>query len=117
MTIAKDLTPSARGEFEITDVNRTYLARGRLSVTHLNRGFAWLDTGTHDTLLEASHFVQTLEHRQGLKIACPEEIAWRLGWLDDDGLRQCAHRLGSSSYADYLRSIVSEDRVLPPGVG
>jgi glucose-1-phosphate thymidylyltransferase len=108
LEIAKQLRPSARGELEITDVNRIYLQRGKLAVTHLNRGFAWLDTGTHDTLLEASHFVQTLENRQGLKIACPEEIAWRMEWLDDRQLVECAGKLGSSAYAQYLRELVRE---------
>ena len=108
LEIAKKLQPSARGELEITDVNRTYLQRGKLAVTLLNRGFAWLDTGTHDTLLEASHFVQTLEHRQGLKIACPEEIAWRMMWLDDRQLRKCADKLGSGAYAEYLRELARE---------
>ena len=84
------MKPSARGELEITDVNRAYLERGALDVRRMARGMAWLDTGTHDSLLEAAHFIQTLEKRQGLKVGCPEEIAWRLGWIDD--ARACQAR-------------------------
>jgi glucose-1-phosphate thymidylyltransferase len=104
--MARDLRPSARGELEITDLNRQYLTRGQLTVERLDRGFAWLDAGTHDSLLEAAAFVQTLERRQGLKLACPEEVAWQQGWLDREGVLACAHRLGSSPYAQYLRRIV-----------
>ena len=106
--ITKNLKPSPRGELEITDVNKAYLARGKLSVTRFSRGIAWLDTGTHESLLEASHFVQTLEHRQSLKIACPEEVAWRMGWLDNAGLERCIKGLGSSGYARYLQEILQE---------
>jgi glucose-1-phosphate thymidylyltransferase len=108
VTIARDLVPSARGEIEITDLNRQYLDRGRLDVKSMGRGMAWLDTGTHESLLEASQFVQTIEHRQGLKIACPEEVAWRLGWIDDDALAQTAEKIGQSSYGDYLFELLRE---------
>jgi len=104
--IAKSLAPSARGELEITDVNNRYLAQGRLNVQRLARGTAWLDTGTHDSLLEAAHFVQTLEKRQGLKIGCPEEVAWRLGWIDDAALERLAAPLKKSGYGDYLLSLL-----------
>jgi glucose-1-phosphate thymidylyltransferase len=103
--IAANIAPSARGELEITDVNRVYLERGALQVEVMGRGYAWLDTGTPDSLLEAAEFVGTLERRQGTKIACPEEIAWRNGFIDDVGLEQAAARLGKGRYADYLRSL------------
>jgi glucose-1-phosphate thymidylyltransferase len=103
--IAANIRPSARGEYEITDVNREYLRRGELNVTTMGRGFAWLDTGTPDSLLDAGEFVATLERRQGMKIACPEEIAWRQGFIDDIGLERAAARLGKSDYADYLRRL------------
>ena len=103
--IAANIKPSARGEFEITDVNRAYLEAGTLGVKVMGRGFAWLDTGTPDSLLEASEFVATLERRQGMKIACPEEIAWRGGFIDDSGLDACIARLGKSDYAAYLSSL------------
>jgi glucose-1-phosphate thymidylyltransferase len=103
--IASKLKPSARGELEITDVNQAYLERGQLNVELMGRGYAWLDTGTPDSLLEASEFVGTLERRQGTKIACPEEIAWRNGFIDDSGLLKAADALGSGAYADYLRSL------------
>jgi glucose-1-phosphate thymidylyltransferase len=106
--IAKELVPSARGELEITELNMQYLAKGRLDVKHMGRGMAWLDTGTHESLLEASHFVQTIEHRQGLKIACPEEVAWRLRWIDDEALARIANEIGASSYADYLIDLVND---------
>lgn len=106
--IASQLRPSARGEIEITDLNMQYLAQGRLDVKHMGRGMAWLDTGTHEALLEASHFVQTIEHRQGLKIACPEEVAWRLGWIDDIALARIAREIGRSSYAEYLVELVRD---------
>jgi glucose-1-phosphate thymidylyltransferase len=108
IAIAKSVRPSARGEFEITDVNNAYLAQGKLSVEVLGRGVAWLDTGTHASMLEASTFVETIESRQGLKIACPEEIAFRLGYIDAADLERIAGRLGASSYAKYLRDIVAE---------
>ena len=101
-SIAKSLKPSARGELEITDLNRVYLARGTLEVQMMTRGMAWLDTGTYDSLLEAAHFIQTLEKRQGLKVGSPEEIAWRQGWIDDEQLRKLAEPLKKSGYGDYL---------------
>ena len=100
--IAADLKPSPRGELEITDVNRIYLEQGRLNVTRMGRGFAWLDTGTPDSLTEASSFVQALEHRQGFKIACPEEIAFEKGWIDAQQLRDLGKALGKSTYGQYL---------------
>jgi glucose-1-phosphate thymidylyltransferase len=106
--IAKSLKPSARGELEITDVNSRYLADGRLNVKRMARGTAWLDTGTHDSLLEAAHFIQTLEKRQGLKVGCPEEVAWRLGWIDDSKLEALAGRLKKSGYGDYLLGLLEQ---------
>jgi glucose-1-phosphate thymidylyltransferase len=104
--IARSIKPSNRGELEITDVNRFYLERGDLHVTRLGRGYAWLDTGTHESLHEASAFVRTIEHRTGIKIACPEEVAFELGWLDSDALLARAAALGKTGYADYLRRCV-----------
>jgi len=100
--IARKITPSERGELEITDVNNAYLQRGKLHVSLLGRGFAWLDTGTHDSLMEASHFVQTIEARQGLKVACLEEIAYRQGWIDNDQLRNLGEALEKTNYGLYL---------------
>jgi glucose-1-phosphate thymidylyltransferase len=106
--IAKSLKPSARGELEITDVNRAYLEQGTLKVHRMARGMAWLDTGTHDSLLEAAHFIQTLEKRQGLKVGCPEEVAWRLGWIDDGKLAKLAEPLAKSPYGRYLESLLEQ---------
>tara|TARA_R110002167_G_scaffold24330_8_gene85742 strand:- start:731 stop:1603 length:873 start_codon:yes stop_codon:yes gene_type:complete len=108
--IAKSIKPSARGEFEITCVNNAYLDRGDLSVELLGRGFAWLDTGTHDSLLEASSFVQTIEHRQGFKIACLEEIAFNNGWLSSEQIRELAKPLMKNNYGQYLMELIKHDR-------
>lgn len=105
---ARNLKPSARGELEITDLNRIYLERGQLDVQLMGRGDAWLDTGTHDSLLEASQFIQTLEKRQGLKICCPEEICWRNGWIDQAQLEAIAKPLAKSGYGQYLLQILNE---------
>ena len=107
VAVAESLVPSPRGELEITDVNRYYLRKGRLEVVFLGRGIAWLDTGTHDTLLQASQFVQTIEHRQGLKIACPEEVAWRMGWISESDLIRLAEGT-SPAYRDYLAGLLEE---------
>lgn len=106
--IARDLRPSPRGEFEITDVNREYLRRGALRMEILGRGTAWLDTGTHESLLAASSFIQTVEERQGLKIACPEEIAFRQGWIREEQLRALAQSLGASQYGKYLLEVAAD---------
>lgn len=106
--LAKSLKPSARGELEITDLNRLYLEAGRLDVQVLGRGDAWLDTGTCDSLLEAGEFIHTLEKRQGLKICCPEEIAWRQGWIEDAQLLALAEPLGKSGYGLYLKRLLKE---------
>jgi glucose-1-phosphate thymidylyltransferase len=106
--IAKSIKPSARGELEITDVNRCYLEQNTLSVELMGRGMAWLDTGTHESLLDASQFIQTIEKRQGLKIACLEEIAWRNGWIDDDKLRQLMKPLLKSEYGNYLMRLLEK---------
>jgi glucose-1-phosphate thymidylyltransferase len=107
--IAKSLRPSARGELEITDINRHYLERGRLKIVKLGRGFAWLDTGTPDSLIDAANFVRSLERRQGLKIACPEEIAYQLGYIDAERLASEAHRLKASAYGQYLSRVLAEN--------
>ena len=104
--IAKAIQPSPRGELEITDVNKTYLQQGNLSVEMMGRGTAWLDTGTHDSLMEAGQFVQTMEHRQGLKIACPEEVSWHMGWIDENQVRDLAKPLLKSGYGKYLLDIL-----------
>jgi glucose-1-phosphate thymidylyltransferase len=106
--VAASVRPSARGELEITDVNRWYFERGRLNAEVLGRGYAWLDTGTHDSLLEASQFIATLEHRQGLKVACLEEIAYRAGWIDAAALERLAASMSRSSYAEYLKKIAKD---------
>jgi glucose-1-phosphate thymidylyltransferase len=108
--VAKSIKPSARGELEITDVNNVYLQRGALDVQIMARGMAWLDTGTHDSLLEAAHFIQTLEKRQGLKVGCPEEIAWRMQWIDDAQLEALAAPLAKSGYGLYLRELLEAGR-------
>ena len=105
--MAKSLKPSPRGELEITDINRLYLKQGELDVRRLARGTAWLDTGTPDALLEAAHFIQTLEKRQGMKLGCPEEVAWRMGWIDDAALERLAAPLQKSGYGEYLMDILA----------
>ena len=107
--IARTMKPSPRGELEITDVNRVYLERNQLDVQVMGRGDAWLDTGTHDSLLEAGQFIQSLEKRQGLKICCPEEIAWRNGWIDDTQLERLAAPLAKSGYGRYLLDLKNEE--------
>ncbi len=108
VSVAEGIKPSPRGELEITDVNRWYLEKEQLHTEVLGRGTAWLDTGTHESLLEASNFIQTIEHRQGLKISCPEEIAYRLGYIDRDQLEALAAKIGKSTYGQYLKRMVTE---------
>jgi glucose-1-phosphate thymidylyltransferase len=105
--LAESLRPSPRGELEITDLNRLYLEQGTLSVEKLGRGFAWLDTGTHESLLQASNFVQTVEERQGLKISCPEEIAYRMGWVEKEQIERIARPLSKNGYGQYLLNMIS----------
>ncbi|MEI6409412.1 MAG: glucose-1-phosphate thymidylyltransferase RfbA [Bacteroidota bacterium] len=104
--IAKNLKPSARGEYEITDINRIYLNLGHLKVQAMGRGYAWLDTGTHESLMQAGQFVQAIEERQGLKIGCIEEIAWEMGFIDDEGLEKLGHRFIKSGYGQYLLNLL-----------
>jgi glucose-1-phosphate thymidylyltransferase len=106
VNVAKNIQPSARGELEITDVNKVYLERGELNVELLGRGYAWLDTGTHESLLAAANFMQVVEQRQGLKISCPEEIAWRMGYIDDEQLAQLAAPLAKNGYGQYLQELL-----------
>jgi glucose-1-phosphate thymidylyltransferase len=106
--IASSIKPSARGELEITDVNRAYLEKSELSVEIMGRGFAWLDTGTHDSLLDAAGFIATLQKRQGLMVACPEEIAYRQGWISAETVQKVANQLSKNSYGQYLRKILNE---------
>ncbi|ABI57659.1 glucose-1-phosphate thymidylyltransferase RfbA [Alkalilimnicola ehrlichii MLHE-1] len=106
--MAKDLKPSARGELEITDLNIAYMNAGKLDVAIMGRGYAWLDTGTHDSLLDASQFIATLEHRQGLKVACPEEIAYRRGWITAETLEGLAQPLLKNGYGQYLRRVLQD---------
>jgi glucose-1-phosphate thymidylyltransferase len=110
LDIAREIKPSARGELEITDINKGYLALGKLSAVKLGRGAAWLDTGTHDSLLEAAQFVSVIERRQGMKISCPEEIAWRMGYIDDTQLERLAGKYNHSHYGQYLRDLLDERR-------
>ena len=107
--ITKEIKPSARGELEITDINREYLRRGWLNVARLGRGIAWLDTGTHESLLEASHFIYTIEQRQGMKVACLEEVAFRKGFIDKAGMERLIERVPNSSYKEYLRRVEREE--------
>lgn len=104
--LAHQVRPSARGELEITDLNRLYMEMGALHVERMGRGYAWLDTGTHDSLLEASEFVRTIQHRQGMQIACPEEIAWSQGWISDKAMRERAEMFNKTSYGRYLSSLL-----------
>jgi glucose-1-phosphate thymidylyltransferase len=117
LDIAATLAPSPRGELEITDVNLEYLRRGTLRVETLGRGIAWLDTGTHDALLQASTFIQAIEERQGLKVACPEEVAYRMGYISADDVLRAAKGMAKNQYGDYLKRMVEEDRATVPSAG
>jgi glucose-1-phosphate thymidylyltransferase len=108
--LASSIKPSARGELEITDLNRLYLQQGRLRVEKLGRGVAWLDTGTPESLLQASNFIQTIQVRQGLQVACPEEIAYERGWIDTDRLRELAMPLAKNAYGQYLLDLIKQPR-------
>jgi len=114
VNIAREIRPSERGELEISDVNKCYLDMGRLEVSLMGRGYAWLDTGTHSSLLEASRFVEILERRQGLKIACPEEIAWRLGYIGDEQLEAIGSSMGKNGYGQYLLKILKKTSLHGP---
>jgi glucose-1-phosphate thymidylyltransferase len=114
VALAKTIRPSARGELEITDLNRLYLDAGNLSVKTMGRGYAWLDTGTHEAMLEASQFIHTIEKRQGLKVACPEEIAWRNGWISDAQMEVLAQKLGKSGYGEYLKALLRDKMIALP---
>jgi glucose-1-phosphate thymidylyltransferase len=109
LEVAAHLKPSARGELEITDVNRAYLAWGELQVEKLGRGMAWLDTGTHESLLQASTFIQAIEQRQDLKVACLEEVGWKMGYLDREHVRRVAHTMEKSEYGQYLLRVIDEE--------
>lgn len=117
LNVAAELRPSARGELEITDVNKWYLDKGALCVEIMGRGMAWLDTGTHESLLEAAHFIETIEKRQGLKIACPEEIAFRLGWISVDDVLRIAEPMKKNAYGQYLLRLASESLLPSAGSG
>ena len=108
--VAKNLKPSPRGEYEITDINKYYLEKGQLEVRAMGRGYAWLDTGTHESLLEAANFVHILQQRQGLQISCPEEIAWRAGWISDEVLEKQAAPMGKNAYGQYLLNLLKQKR-------
>jgi len=110
--VAKNVKPSARGELEITSVNEQFLHRQQLRMSIMGRGFAWLDTGTHDSYQEAGNFIETVEKRQGLKVACPEEIAWRSGWIDDIQLAELAKPLMKSQYGEYLKGLLNHKQEL-----
>ena len=111
--LAATLKPSARGELEITDLNRLYLAQGKLHLERLGRGYAWLDTGTHESLVEASSYIETIEKRQGLRVCCPEEIAWNNGWIDDAQLRALAAPLAKNGYGQYLLALLDQPQARP----
>ena len=110
LDIAASLRPSARGELEITDVNRAYLERGQLQVEKLPRGIAWLDTGTHEALLQASNYIQAIEERQGLMVACLEEIAYRMGYISADDLAALSRAMGTSAYGQYLARLIEQEQ-------